>query len=309
MIMAAALLLSVGGCSLAKKDAGEQQINNDRLIGAFLTTEYIDLFDMEDYLNDHIGELADGETITVENSSKYKDKLYATVDKKDSKNPEDWEVTFAELQGVCFFHANWESENGEAFGMLSIGDEICDVTQHLNMHDQGESISLTGKMYALAENVDTEVKYYFNPVYQTESGEIYLRSGNGHHVSGDIGGSFSMKLEEEKTITIDGESEAYAFSIELCVEILQAAPKQIMLHCMDKNLQILHSETYAVGKVPTQYIVPEETACVIVETEWADGEVTRAMYEQGEDGIARMEVFYPIHKNALGKQAVEVIWK
>ena len=38
--------------------------NGDRLIGAFITSEYLDLYDMEGYLNDHAASLMNNSSIT-----------------------------------------------------------------------------------------------------------------------------------------------------------------------------------------------------------------------------------------------------
>ena len=66
-ILCGVLLLILGlplsGCQLAS-DRGED--SEDQLVGVFVTTEYLDLMDMDAYLNDHLNELTDGGTITME---------------------------------------------------------------------------------------------------------------------------------------------------------------------------------------------------------------------------------------------------
>lgn len=47
---------TMGGCTLAVPYAGKEG-SGDRMIGAFITTEYLDLYDMESYLNDHASSL------------------------------------------------------------------------------------------------------------------------------------------------------------------------------------------------------------------------------------------------------------
>lgn len=51
LLMQLLMLTLLSGCQLAREDEGE---NGDRLVGVFVTTEYIDLFDMERYLNDNL---------------------------------------------------------------------------------------------------------------------------------------------------------------------------------------------------------------------------------------------------------------
>ena len=50
------MAFTASGCTLAVSDAGTDG-NGDRLIGAFITSEYLDLYDMEGYLNDHASSL------------------------------------------------------------------------------------------------------------------------------------------------------------------------------------------------------------------------------------------------------------
>ena len=74
------MAFTASGCTLAVPDAGTDG-NGDRLIGAFITSEYLDLYDMEGYLNDHASSLVNNSSITIGNDSRYEGKLVATVDK------------------------------------------------------------------------------------------------------------------------------------------------------------------------------------------------------------------------------------
>lgn len=317
-MLAVVMMLLSSGCSLAVEDAGEDagevvgedaQINTDRLVGAFVTTEHLDLFDVEAYLNDNIDEIVEGGEVTVGNDSQYNGRIYATIDKKNSIEPSDWEISFEGVEGICFFNAKWQKEGEEPFSMLTVGEEICDVTQHLNVTDEGETKSITGTMYALVgENVD-EVTFYLNPVYQTETGEIYVTTGVGFGMSGDIGGGYTAKHEGETTVTENGESKVYGGSVELTIEILRSAPAKVRIHYMDNNLAILHTEEYVAGEVPVSLETVEGTACVVVETEWEDGKITRELYEPKESESTYVEIFYEVSNITLGKQNTEVIWK
>lgn len=303
----------LSGCSLAREEAGdEQQENTDRLVGVFLTTEYLDLFDMDAYLNDHLGELVDGETISVENSSKYNGRIYGTVDKKEtteSKDCEKWEIRFADLEGIAFFYSEWQEEGQEPFSMLMLGDEICDVTQHLNMTDEGETVSLTGTMYALAKEDVENVGFYMNPVYMTADGAYYVTAGMGHYQGGNVGGSYTVKLEEDATITENGEKQVFGGAVELTVSFLASLPTQIRLHYMDEALNIVRTEEVKQGEMPTQLQVQKDTVCIVVETVWEDGSVTRELVEKHTDETSYIETFYKVSEIALGKMNTEVVWE
>ena len=60
------MAFTASGCTLAVPEAGTDG-NGDRLIGAFITSEYLDLYDMEGYLNDHAASLMNNSSITIGN--------------------------------------------------------------------------------------------------------------------------------------------------------------------------------------------------------------------------------------------------
>ena len=48
------------GCSLARSDMDASAASRDRLIGVYITTEYIDLFDLEGYIGANASALSGG---------------------------------------------------------------------------------------------------------------------------------------------------------------------------------------------------------------------------------------------------------
>ena len=303
----------LGGCSLAKEDAGgEQQENSDRLVGIFLTTEYLDLFDMDAYLNDHLDEIVDGENIIAENDDRYNGRIYGTVEKHgttEAKDCENWEIRFDDLEGIAFFYSEWQEEGQEPFSMLMIGDEICDVTQHLNVTDVGESVYLAGTMYALVKENVENAGFYMNPVYMTADGAYYVTAGMGHYQGGIVGGNYTVKLEEEATITEDGEKQVWGGAVELTVSLLASEPAKIRLHYMDEALGIIRTEEVKPGEVPTRLEAGKDTVCIVAETIWEDGSVTRELVEKHTDETSYIETFYKVSEIALGKMDTEVVWE
>ena len=85
-VMLLAFLLGLAGLSLAQSGTADV-LGKDRLIGVFITTEYLDLFDMESYFNDNIGKMTTGGDITIDGDSpKYQGRLYATLKDRSHKN-------------------------------------------------------------------------------------------------------------------------------------------------------------------------------------------------------------------------------
>ena len=70
-------LLLLGGCSLAREDAGEAA-DQDRLVGFLISQDPLNLFDADAYIADHFGGFSDGEVVLDgSDSAGYQGKLYA----------------------------------------------------------------------------------------------------------------------------------------------------------------------------------------------------------------------------------------
>ena len=302
-------ILSFSGCSLAVEEAGEENVvSQDRLIGAFITTEYLDLFDMDAYLNDHADELISGDGSNEVNvdGRDYNERLYARGDKKNSSSPADWEISFGDVEGICFFCATFQNEGEEPFKMIIGGDEICDVTSSLSVGDAAERVALKGTLYALIGEYES-AQFYVNPVYQTADGEIYTITGNSYSMSGELGGSSTVNLEEETTITENGVTKTYGGAVEITFEVLKYAPVNIHIQFMNEDLEIVDTKEYVAGEMPEQLELAEDAVCIVVETQWADGSVSRELLEWKEEERVIIESFYIVNDAALGIQNTEIL--
>ena len=140
---------AISGCSLAVPDAGES--TSDQLIGAFITTEYLDLYDMDSYLSDHASSLADGSSITVGEESKYQGKLQATVDKSQGEDISSWKISFGNIEGQYLLMPVTEAGDGnKSIGNLC-SEGISDPFIHYNTTDNGEERELSGTLYLLPQ--------------------------------------------------------------------------------------------------------------------------------------------------------------
>ena len=75
-----AIFVSLCGCQLAQPESGNHT-EADRLVGVFITTEYLDLNDadayLDEYLKDNAGSISDGDTIVLD-SQEHLGRVYAT---------------------------------------------------------------------------------------------------------------------------------------------------------------------------------------------------------------------------------------
>ena len=59
-ILILALCLTLGGCSLLREDEGNEPSAGVRLVGVYITSEYIDTFDLEGYISEGMGAQSGG---------------------------------------------------------------------------------------------------------------------------------------------------------------------------------------------------------------------------------------------------------
>ncbi len=261
------------GCQLAKEDAVLTQ-EKDKLIGVYVTKEYVDTFDMDQYMMDHMDELVMGdEQVTIDlDTQKYDNRLYATVLENVEENGlnggTDTSVRykFGDLEGMGYYYpVSYETEEGKNYVTIESDPGICDGHNYINCTDTEEQIRFEGTIY-VCPNEEDIVGVYCNPVYQCPDGSVYLVPGQGMSFSGGgEGASMSHKLEDKVTHKENGEEKTYVNSVEIKVETVYE-PTQILVLQMDAFGNKLASQVYEPGKLPEEIKPLEGTEYFIVET-------------------------------------------
>lgn len=307
-----ALPVIMCSCSLAVENAGTEG-SGDRMIGAFITSEYLDLFDMDAWLDDNTSKLGNGKNIQVTDTSGYEQKLYAEIDKNNSENPEKWDVVFPGIEGINFFTPVWTDENGETYRGGVYGDGICDTNISINESDTEKALSLSGTICVLPGGTDENISYYVNPVYQTENGEIYTVSSSGMSTSGAFseGTKMTMTLNAREEITENADTYVEAFNVDVSI-VVMSRPVKFTVCQMDKEHQILKQTEYAPGELPEEVVTEPETAYIILETEkeTVSGEqkVTRELWEQEAEQETYMRSFVATEDGVLVGHDTAVVW-
>ena len=286
--MVVIVLFTMTGCSLAVKDAGEEKSveKKDRLVGMFITRESV---------NKWTPDMTDPE----------ENRYYATIDYNDSTDPSDWTIDFEGVKGYAFFHAEFQRE-GEPF-YAQPGKQACsDVSLKYHTTDEMEEITLDGMLYIVSKNGGEEI-FHTNAVYQKENGEIYFEPRQGIQTSPDA--SASMGLKEEIASTGTEEKKGYVGEVNVTFEVLESLPSQIYFRFMNEQLEVIGSENYAPGAVPEELNIVDGAACVVVETVWEDGAVTRELYDKKLDEQVVAETFYHLDDLLLVKKSTTLIWK
>lgn len=262
------LALMLPGCSLLREDG--EPADADRLVGVYITENYIDSFDFEAYVQDNASSLSGGSgEISREDAAKYTRRIYAEIT--------DGKTSFP-IEGIAFIAARYEKD-GESCTGSDYGDKLADVHLSINVSDDMETTVLTGKLFA--DSGAGHMSAYCNPVYQQADGRVYLVPGEG--VSANMG-SMTHSLSESCESAKKGE-RGYGMDITLEVEGRRPSEKLAVLLYSAEGALLSRTE-YAPEEMPEE-ISAEGAAWAVFEDYTADysGEpqVIRQLIAAGSD--------------------------
>ena len=316
-----ALVMSAGGCSLARPDAGEESAAQaaDRLIGCFITTEYIDLFDFESYFEDNVSELVNGGEISSQSAMEYQGRIYAELVEEfytDSKGEthSTWTYKFTGLEGVAYYAPLVEDSEGE-YITFETGEGLQKVNNKVNSTDAGYGVELSAALYVPIDTVnvaENEFCYYMNPVYQTSDGSVYLMAGSGYWTNlGDTPGvEMSSKLNEAYSYTVNDVTTEIVNSVEIeCIAVF--VPVSVTLIRMAKDGVVLGVDSFLPSELPEQYEAGVGCEYIIMETHAFDGQgndvIERRTIAPGTDDC-NIFVLVPGDNGFMSYVTAEVLW-
>lgn len=228
------LALMLPGCSLLREDG--EPADADRLVGVYITENYIDSFDFEAYVQDNASSLSGGSgEISREDAAKYTRRIYAEIT--------DGKTSFP-IEGIAFIAARYEKD-GESCTGSDYGDKLADVHLSINVSDDMETTVLTGKLFA--DSGAGHMSAYCNPVYQQADGRVYLVPGEG--VSANMG-SMTHSLSESCESAKKGE-RGYGMDITLEVEGRRPSEKLAVLLYSAEGALLSRTE-YAPEEMPEE---------------------------------------------------------
>lgn len=260
LILTAVLTVGLSGCQLARTDL-QEAAQEDRLIGMYITQEYLDLFDSEKYLNDHLNQIMSGKDLVVDEaeSREYGNRVYAVYQEKDN---EIGDYVFEGLDGISFFNAQKPYMEDVTFA-LQADPEVTEIK--INVSDSGQEVE--GTIYCPTER---NVCFYCNPVYQTAAGEVYLLAGTG--ISGNLtdGASFSQKLDESRTTNVNGKEASEKLAFSITIQGQNAYIRHVIAQ-MNAQDQKLRETVYSAEEVPDSVTVLADAAYLICTSYQAEG--------------------------------------
>ena len=228
-----ALALMLPGCSLLREEG--EPADADRLVGVYITENYIDSFDFEAYVQDNASSLSGGGEISREDAAKYTRRIYAEIT--------DGKTSFP-IEGIAFIAARYEKD-GESCTGSDYGDKLADVHLSINVSDDMETTVLTGRLFA--DSGAGHMSAYCNPVYQQADGRVYLVPGEG--VSANMG-SMTHSLSESCESAKKGE-RGYGMDITLEVEGRRPSEKLAVLLYSAEGALLSRTE-YAPEEMPEE---------------------------------------------------------
>lgn len=258
------------GCQLAVPEAASSK-GKDKLVGVFVTEEYLDLYDFEAFASENSNKLVEGESVVFD--SKYEGKVFASGNKE---NPSD--IRFEDYKGVLFIDASYEKD-GERYSSVGSSNQISQI--HISVDDKGRSIE--GTVFVKEKPI---IEVTMNPVYETEDGEIYLMSGSGMSMDNQYGkSSMSMFLSETRTIREGNEESEESFKVKVNFEGVLDAERYVLKQ-MNANDDQLVSHVIYKEDIPESVSVIDETAYMILEKHGKDHQgkpfVERTMINEEE---------------------------
>lgn len=288
------IMILLAGCQLASED-GMAEKSTDKLIGAFVTYEHINLFDMEGFINDK-GRVSGGEILVEGNQQKYNVRFYATRKDTVETTEEGDKYTkitygFDGIDGVEMFNPNKDRyQLNDSINISSCrGAGITDYKTNVKYSDTEEGIEYEGKIYIAPDVITNAI--YTNPVYQSSDGRIYLLSGQGVSCSSDDtadGSIFGHTITDKVSETKNGETKDYSTTVKISIEVMNPTRKVAIIQ-MDKESRVLKKEEYKPGEVPKELNADSSTEYIIVEStktmKSGETKVERTIFSKSDDSL------------------------
>lgn len=293
LCLALALALSVcllTGCRLALDEAKMQGSENDRLVGVFVTEQYLDSGMPEVTVNSR------GEISVAENREGIDGTLIF-----DEYRLRD--IAFDGTEGYGIYDIRVWEEELEIYTSYAITDDIfSDGFWKMGDEDSAEVTIYVGQ--------DGPDKFFFNPVYQTAQGDVYMQPGTGLFCTEKAEGSSSTHtLSWERKTAGNGQEtvESSSFTIRIVYVGLIPSYKLLFMDGDSNVADVMTGDELAKMWEAEQWElkVPAGTAYLILEQEKGNGDIARVICSKGEESL---EFLRSVGGGYLVKQQMYITW-
>jgi len=286
------MLSALTACQLAMESVAPEDA---RLIGVFVSTEHIDLFDNMTFENVAMGWGQPDFSAIFQPQ-----RLYA-----------EWDVNFhfPGIEGMAFFSAMSPPVEGVFSEGVMAGHSSAGVSGNRNDFHFGDNYTRVVKEGTIYIVPGSHTVVYVNPVFQTGCGRVFLEPGGGFSgMHNEAEGSvFSQTMTETTEITVNGVENTYSMSVTINVASM-FAPKKIVVVQMDDASRIVSRVELAPGEVPMAFYTEAGVEYVIIEAHRDTGHnpVTRELISRGENGVA---TFAAREDDIIVRNWMEIVWE
>lgn len=192
----------------------------------------------------------------------------------------DGEYVFNGVDGMQCFFTNKDNMDNAIVSHVDAAFTEKSSKLHV-MDDDRQNVELRAKLYLGTSFNDI---LFQNPVYQTESGEVYAVAGQGADYSGEEGMGGSFSLGESVKRYEDGKMMSYGTSVNIDVEVI-AVPEKIIVSQFDAEGKLISSESFAPGRLPDGM---ESSAAYIVVGTVSQSGTKYAVFQPDDNSISAL---------------------
>lgn len=271
------LALALSGCQLAKPEA-QEEAEKDMLVGVFMTQEYLDLFDFDAYFQDHAGDLLTDGAVSADHLTRYGSRIWGERIRGSDGHSS---YHFGDLEGhiLASFRILPENDPWQAYWSSEVSGALCDVSLGHHSIDNGARLELSAAVWFSDTHPDPGL--YFNPIYQTPDGRVYVVSGQGMFFGE---GSATQTMTEEVTRTEQGVKTGYSTRIHIAMDTVSPARRLVLLQ-MDEENRVLHRLETTPGEAP-RTLTPEAGCAYLLLEEHTAGGIRRSIFQKEDSGIS-----------------------
>ena len=331
IILAATAIIALGvGLIFKPARAKEPKVKSpeSRLIGVFITKDYVDTFNVEAYINDNPDILVSRETtVSLEESSKYHNRIYAKKTNPDSNDYSIHDYYFEGFEGIRCFTVSLNKprpvpnsptgEIDEAYMThISISDAECSSSRH---YEDGKSENgsynpqlceseLNCFIYAFPTGDDSPVGMYCNPVYQDKDGEVYMTGGECILAASDessVGMTLrSTMTEKYEETSSSGESLKEEITVNAELKIVSPAVNYTFSQ-YDSAGKLINSESFTTKDMPSEIKLLRDCNYAVVTETTENGETKHTLTDKETSDFA---YYVASEKSFADKKTCSLIW-
>lgn len=291
IILAATAIIALGvGLIFKPTLAQKTEVKSfgDRLIGVFVTKEYVDSFDFDKFIADNGSALISGSSaVSSEDSLRYQKKIYAvktvTLLSEEEGGGYSYDYSFDGYDGLrCFTvqektsrlvsDATGEFVDDDYITHVGISEMECSTVIRNESSDgdydpDSSELEIDCNLYAFADGESEMLGMYCNPVYQDSEGNVYMLSGQCIFTSNEeisIGTVLSETLDstyEEKVSSGGSLKEKCTIKVHLNIV---SPPADYTVSRYDSEGELIDSQKIAATGMPSEIRVSDNCDYVVV---------------------------------------------